>query len=252
MGQLNAQFGLDNSKADAAIAKTDQAIKQLSGSLNDLDETYSESASASGELAVATDQMSQKMEKNVSWVRAARTEHRQNAFALTEGRNTMMLFAVGLMALSNSQEGASQKEKALNKSLMECVIAFQATDFAVRGLNAAFGFGLSGGTIGAIGAIVAIGVGLISFLNNAKMSTKEYNEELQKQYDLDIKLGLISPEAQASKAQEKVNEAQYEVDKLKKQQADLQASIKKLQETTSSFEESGGRIRRAYGHCKGS
>lgn len=232
-GQLNAQFGLNTEQADAAILKTDANIKKLTTSLNQLDEGFGQSAAESMSLGTATDQLSTKTEKQIGWVRQARMEHRQTAYAMREGREVMMLSMVAMMALMNTDENASKKSKELNKTLMETVMAFQAMRFVMYSLQDNAGFaglaakmGMSAGGLGmAISAIVALGFGLISFLKNQTSTTKELNDELAKQYDLEVKLGMIKLPQQVADAQKKVNDAQKDYNELLQKREELQRKL---------------------------
>ena len=198
-GQLLAQFGLNTEQADAAIARTDGQIKRLLGELKALDAQFEQSGAESIGFGEGMDKINPKIEKHVGWVRQARMEHRQTAYAMREGREVMMLSMVAMMALMNTDENASKSSKALNKTLMETVMAFQAMRFVMFSLQENEGFvglaakmGMSAGGLGmAISAIVALGFGLITFLKNQTSTTKELNDELAKQYELEIKLGMI-------------------------------------------------------------
>jgi hypothetical protein len=232
-GQLNAQFGLNTEQADAAILKTDANIKKLTTSLQQLDEGFGVTATESTSLGAATDQLSTKTEKQIGWVRQARMEHRQTAYAMREGREVMMLSMVAMMALMNTDENASKKSKELNKTLMETVMAFQAMRFVMYSLQDNAGFaglaakmGMSAGGLGmAISAIVALGFGLISFLKNQTSTTKELNDELAKQYDLEVKLGMIKLPQQVADAQKKVNDAQKDYNELLQKREELQRKL---------------------------
>ena len=231
-GQLNATFGLNNEQADAAILKTDANIKKLTTSLQQLDAGYGESAAAGQALGASTDQLAGKTEKQISWIRQARMEHRQTAYAMREGSEVMMLSMFAMMALMNTDENASKASKELNKTLMETVMAFQAMRFVMYSLQDNAGFaglaakmGMSTGGLGmAISAVIALSFGLISFLKNQTSTTKELNDELAKQYELEVKLGMIKLPQQIVDAQKKVTDAQKDYnDAIQKQ-----ISLKKL------------------------
>ena len=249
-GQLNATFGLNNEQADAAILKTDANIKKLTTSLQQLDEGFGESAAVSQELGTATDQLSQKTEKSISWVRQARMEHRQTAYAMREGREVMMLSMFAMMALMNTDENASKSSKALNKTLMETVMAFQAMRFVMFSLQENAGFaglaakmGMSAGGLGmAISTIVALGFGLISFLRSQTSTTKELNDELAKQYELEIKLGMIKLPQQIADAQKKVNDAQKNYNEALARQESLKKSLINTESDHSRAAQAGAEI----------
>jgi hypothetical protein len=238
MGQLNAQFGVDNSIADAAILQTDGNIKKLTQSLEEADAEFSASPAAIGSATAATDAHGKSVSKMTQTYREECAEHRKRNFFFREGRELVMMMSFAMMALSNSEGNASSSQKNLNKALMEGFTVFMTADFALKMLSTTMGFA-TGGLTTAITAVIGVGVGLISFLRSAKTNTEELakaNKELKER--LDDVIGRYEDYQNKLKgnAQDQKKLSQAEVDILKAQQEVLGQIIERRKAGEKDFD----------------
>lgn len=131
----------------------------------------------------------QKMAKATSnltnFIREQRAENRQQNFLLNEGRQT-----IGALSLAITSFGAAGTDsmKKITDSVGQGVLAFQGFEFALSALGVGGPMGIA---IAGVAALTTVLVPLIMKSDEAKASAEALRIELEKQFDLRVKLGEI-------------------------------------------------------------
>jgi hypothetical protein len=125
----------------------------------------------------------------------------------------MLLASSALLAFTANNDGASKTTKELSKSLVESFVAFNAADFALKGLGIA-----SGSTAAAISTLIALGVGLSGFFRGINAEATKAAEEGMKKFGESF--GLLTKGQQGAG-----------IDAIKKLQKDLNDKQAALYET---------------------
>ena len=180
---LKFYLTLDGQQVDSEVELTEEKLKQLAGEVQNTTTALKESTVATNESSEATTKQGKEVSKLTEFYRQERSIHRERSFMFREGRDAIMMMTFSLSALVNSGDNANESQKRFTRSLMEGFMAFQATDFAVKGLSMAMGATLSGGLTLAISAVVGAAILLKGILGDNTEEIKKQKEELDKLRD---------------------------------------------------------------------
>lgn len=131
-------------------------------------QTGAEAVNQSLEKINQTTDKAGKSTSNLSkFVREQRIEQRQQNFLFREGAQAIGAATFSIVALTSASGNASKTQQQLNQTLVAGYSAFQAADFAMAALGVA-----TGGVSTAIKATLAVGAGLLAFMNDSADAAK--------------------------------------------------------------------------------
>lgn len=180
---LEFKLLLDNEETNVRVELTTEKLKQLAGEVQQTVGAMKNGTTATNESSQATTRQGKEVSQLTQFYREERSEHRQRSFMFREGRDAIMMMTFSLSALLNGSDNASESQKRFSRSLMEGFMAFQATDFAIKGLAMAMGATVSGGLTLAISAVIGASIILKGILGDTTDEVKKQKEEVDKLKD---------------------------------------------------------------------
>jgi hypothetical protein len=171
--ELTITLNVDDAQASAALTSTETKYQALIAALRDVSSSSDQHTQSINSNTGALAENGNVVNKVTQLYRQERMEHREQSFMFREGRDAVMIMTMGLGFLSEGSDNASESTKKLTKSLMEGFMAFQTTNFAIKGVAMALGATVSGGLTAAIAAVVAIGVILMTSMESTTQKLKE-------------------------------------------------------------------------------
>jgi hypothetical protein len=202
---------LDGGQVDSTVELTQDKLKELAGEVQQTAGAMKEGTAATNESTQATAAQGREVSKLTEFYRQERSIHRERSFMFREGRDAIMMMTFSLSALMNSGDNANETQRKFTRSLMEGFIAFQATDFAIKGLSMAMGATLSGGLTLAISAVVGAAILLKGILGVDTEAIKKQKEEVDKLRDSYNKLSVAQIEEQETELKLKLSQEPFKM-----------------------------------------
>ena len=153
----------------------------------------------------ATESAGQSTNRLIDVMKADRQERRLGMFAVMESMHAI--------------DGLVGKQTVMSSAISNGAQAVFGMKFALEAM------GLAATAAWPVAIIVGAWSIISSILSSEKKADQEIVDELQKQYDLKVKLGIISKQQALSDAQNAVNEAQYDLTTLQNKQKIIAANM---------------------------
>ncbi len=141
-----------------------QVTQELAG----IDAEQKRVAQSADQATDAAKRHGQATSQLTQFVKAQRTENRQQNFLFRESKDVVGSLAFGMIALSSATGKSTVATQGLERSLLTGFTTFQAADFAMAALGVS-----TGGVSTAIKAVLAGGAGIFTFLSQLDTNAKK-------------------------------------------------------------------------------
>lgn len=200
--QLEVGIGADLSPFEKAIGEIRAEIGQLSTAI------MQSGKSAGSGYTKEIDKAGKTTDEFAGFIKKQRQENRLQNFVFRESQGAIAAVTFGMLALTSATGDNSKSTQQLNRVLASTYSAFQGVSFAMQALKVA-----SAGLATGIGAIVAIGVGLLVLLDKSKdkaeqnaKAFKRWAESIESVTDAELALELMHAEKELARLQKQVEE----------------------------------------------
>jgi hypothetical protein len=167
-GQLEVAIGADISPLEKGLAAARSEIGNFGASI------AATGKLAGGGYAAGIDKAGAATDDFTKFIKTQRQENRLQNFVFRESMGAVSSLAFGMIALTSATGSNSKATQQLNRVFTSTFASFQGVSFGLQALNL-----VSPQVATGIGAIVAVGVGLLSFLGGAKKGFADLLPEIR-------------------------------------------------------------------------
>ena len=224
-------FNIKTTSDDAAILafkdkveNTKMTVKDLSAATRELRNNMIAGSQAQKDAADVLYQVSQQ-------TKSAAQQQNSLIGIMKQDRQERRLGMFAVMESMHALEGITGKQNDFSKAITNGAQTVFGMKFALEAM------GVAAKAAWPVAIIVAAWSVISGILDSEKEKNKEIADELQKQYDLKVKLGLISPTQQLSNIGGSINQTQAEISALENQRAKEQAIYDLRIKSTATMDE---------------